>query len=138
MSTLTQIHDGLANVICTISALDNNVISVVRRPATYPAVILIPPAIPDYGLALDGQGGEFVIGVLILVGTGEAERQASLWPFLDWAGTSSIPAAIQANRGLGLTDVDARVRSNEPPGLVDLPDGTMAYGVLLQVGIFAS
>ena len=53
----------------------------------------------------------------------------SLFPFLDWSGSSSIPAAINADRKLGGLNVDARVRTAEPPGLVELPDGTVAYGV---------
>jgi hypothetical protein len=138
VSTLTQIHDGLATALRTIASIDQNVHSTVRRPPHYPAVILIPPAIPDYGLAIDGQGGDFVVGILVLAGTADAEQQATLWPYLDWAGPSSIPAAIQASRNLGLSDVDARVRSSEPPGLIELPDGTLAYGVQLNVGILAS
>lgn len=138
MSTLTEIAAGLADRLRTIDAFDQNVLTVVRRPATYPAAILVPPAVPDYGLALDGQGGEFEVGVLVLVGTTEAEGQGSLFPFLDWAGPSSIPAAVEADRSLGGLDVDARVRSAEAPGLVELPDGTVAFGVTLHVGIFAT
>ena len=138
MSTLIEIAEGLADRLRTISAFDQNVLTVVRRPAVYPAAILIPPAVPSYGAALDGQGGEFVIPVLVLVGSAEAEAQESLFPFLDWAGPSSIPAAINADRKLGGLDVDARVRSAEAPGLMELPDGTVAYGVQLNIGILAS
>jgi hypothetical protein len=138
VSTLTEIAEGLADRIRTIDAFDQNVYTVVRRPAVYPAAILVPPAVPDYGLALDGQGAEFEIGVLVLVGTTEAEGQGSLFPFLDWVGPSSIPAAVEADRTLGGLDVDARVRSAEAPGLVELPDGTVAFGSTVRVGIFAT
>jgi hypothetical protein len=139
VSTLTEIAAGLADRLRTIAAFDQNVLTVVRRPAVYPAAILIPPAIPDYGLALDGQGAEFVIPVLVLVGTAEAESQGSLFPFLDWAGPSSIPAAVEADRTLGGLAVDAHARSaHDPPGLQELPDGTLAYGSYVYVGIFAT
>jgi hypothetical protein len=138
VSTLTEIAGGLADRLRTIDAFDQNVLTVVRRPAVYPAAILIPPAVPDYGLALDGQGAEFVIGVLVLVGVTEAEGQESLFPFLDWAGTSSIPAAVEADRTLGGLHVDARVRSSDEPSLRELPDGTVAFGVAVAVGIFAT
>ena len=138
MSTLVQITEGLAARLKTITALHDNVLTVVRRPATFPAAIIVPPAIPNYGSALDGQGGQFDIPVLLLVGVTEAEQQSSLFPFLDWSGPSSIPAAINADRKLGGLNVDARVRSAEPPGLVELPDGTVAYGVQFIVGILAS
>jgi hypothetical protein len=138
VSTLTEIAAGLADRLRTIAAFDQNVLTVVRRPAVYPAAIIVPPAIASYGAALDGQGGEFVIPVLVLVGATEAEGQGSLFPFLDWAGSSSIPAAVNADRKLGGLDVEARVRSAEGPGLMELPDGTVAYGVQLNVGILAS
>ncbi len=138
MSTLTEIAGGLADRLRTIDAFDQNVLTVVRRPAVYPAAIIIPPAVPDYGLALDGEGAELVIPVLVLVSTTEAESQESLFPLLDWAGASSIAAAIEADRTLGLPDVDARVRAAEAPGLVELPDGTVAYGATVHVGVFAN
>jgi len=138
MSTLIQIVDGITARLRTIPALDQNVLNVVRRPATYPAVIVIPPTIPDYGLALDGLGGEFTIPLLVLVGVSEAEQQQTLFPYQDWAGTSSIPAAINGQRDLGLGDVDCRVVSAADPGVVELPDGTVAYGVTLNVLVFAS
>lgn len=137
MSTLTEIADALTTRLKTIPALDQNVINVVRRPATYPAAIITPAAIPEYDDSLATGGGRLNIAVTVLVGTTEAEQQMSLFPFVDWEGASSIPAAIQAQRDLGLGDVDARVDSTEPAGLVELPDGSVAYGVALNVLVFA-
>lgn len=138
MSSLTEIVDGLATRLRTIEKLDREVLTEVRRPSSYPALIIVPPAIPDYGLSLDGQGSQFAVTLLLLTGTIDAEKQHDLLPFLDWTGPASIAAAIQAGRNLGLNDVDARVVSSEPPGLVELPDGTNAYGVALNVQIIAS
>lgn len=137
MSSLTEIADGLKTVVQTITAFDLQVHQVVKRPSTYPAAIIQTPTIPEYGLSLDDRGGQFVIPILLLVGVGEAEKQTSLFPFVDWEGDSSVAAAIQANRSLGLEDVDARVTSVTDPGLVELPDGTVAYGVTVNVNIFA-
>lgn len=139
MSTLIEIVDGLADRIRTIAAFDQNVLTVVRRPNVFPAAILLPPAIPSYGDVLCGDGAEFEIPVLVLVSAVEAEGQASLFPFLDWTGPSSIYGAVASDRTLGGLDVDARVRSVEaPPELRDLLDGTPAFGVAVNVGIFAT
>lgn len=140
MSTLTEIVDGLADRLKTIAAFDNNVLTVVRRPADFPAAIILPPVIPDYGLALDGEGGDFVIPVDLVVGAAEAEQQTSLWPFLDWSGTSSVYAAIQADRTLGGLDVDAHAigLDTNQTGFRAFGDGSTAYGVRLNVGIIAS
>lgn len=138
MTTLTEVADGLAGRLKTIAAVDSNVLTVVRRPALFPALVIIPPAIPDYGLALDGLGGSFEVPVMVLVGTSEAEGQQSLFPFLDWAGPSSIPAAVAGDRSLGGLDVDARVVSAGPPELVEFADGTAAYGSTLTVLVLAS
>lgn len=138
MSTLTEIVDGLATQIRTIDALDQSVLTAVRRPAVFPAVIIQPPEIPDYGQALSGGGGQFVIPVLVVAGTAEAESQQGLWPFIDWTGPSSIAAALETTRDLGLGDVDARVVSVADPGLVEFPDGTPAYGVTINIQVIAS
>lgn len=138
MSTLTEIVGALQSELKGIPALDSNVLDVVRRPADYPAVIIVPREIPEYDDSLATGGGRIVLGLLVLVGTSEAEQQTSLFPFLDWAGPSSIPAVLNANRDLGLGDVDARVDSATDPGLVELPDGSPAYGVTLNVLIFAT
>jgi len=138
VSSLTEIVGGLADQLKTIAELDQNVLTVVRRPATYPAAIIVPPPDLKYGTALDGKGGQFTLNVLVLVAATEAEGQATLWPFLDWAGPSSIPAAVNAEPKLGLGDVNARVVSAVDPGLVELPDGSPAYGITLNVLVFAS
>ena len=138
MSTLTQIVDGLQTRLKTITAFDQAVLDVVRRPATFPAAIIVPPAIPKYGGALAGQGGQFTIQVLVLVGTSEAEKQTSLFPFLDWTGPSSIAATVAAVPTLGLSGVNARVIASDEPTLRELPDSTVAYGVAFSVLVFAS
>jgi len=137
VSTLTEIVDALVSRIKSIPDLDQNVLNVVRRPVSYPAAIVVPPTIPDYGLALDGAGGQFVLPVLLLVGVTEAEQQQNLFPFLDWSGSSSIHAALQDQRDLGLGDVDAHVDSVVNPGLVELPDSSVAYGVTVNISVFA-
>jgi hypothetical protein len=137
VSTLTEIAAGLKARLLTIQAFDQQVLDVVRRPSTFPAAIIVPPTIPSYGNALDDLGADFVIPLLVVVGTTEAEQQSSLFPFVDWEGTSSIAATIQADRSLGLTDVDARVGSVAEPGLVEFGDGTPAYGVTVNVFVMA-
>lgn len=138
MTTLTEVVDGLAGRLNAITALDGNVSTVVRRPAVFPAMVIVPPAIPDYGLSLDGLGAEVDIPVMALVGTSEAEGQQSLLPFLDWAGPSSVPAVVAVDRSLGGLDVDARVASADGPELVEFGDGTAAYGVTLHVLVIIS
>lgn len=138
MNTLTEIVDGLADQLRTIAALDHEVLKVVRRPQSFPAAIIVPPAIPEYGLALAGGGAEFTVPVMVLVGSAEAENQASLFPFLDWTGASSVPAAIEADRTLGGLNVDAHVdAAPEPAGLVEFPDG-VGFGTTFNVLIIAS
>jgi hypothetical protein len=138
VSSLAQIADGLQATLRTIPAFDQNVLKVVRRPHSYPACILHPPVIPDYGLSLTGLGAEMTVRGTVLVGAGEAENEVDLWPFIDWVGPSSIALALNANRNLGLSDVDARLRSWDEAGLIELPDGSVAYGAPFTIGIFAS
>lgn len=138
MSTLTEIAEGLAARLRAIPALDDNVLTSVRRPSVYPAVIVVPPSIPEYGDSLASGGGRLDLPLLVLVSSVESEKQQSLFPFIDWAGPASIPAAIEASRDLGLGDVDCRVNAATEPGLVELPDGTTAYGITLNVLVFAT
>lgn len=138
MSTLTEIVDGLDDRLRTIAAFDYQVHRVVQRPPTWPAAVIVPPAIPNYGSALSGGGCQFTIPVVVVVGIAETEKQSSLLPFIDWSGASSVPAAVEADQKLGLTDVTARVVSAEQPGVVEFPDGTTAYGVTFNVQIMAS
>jgi hypothetical protein len=138
VSTLVEIVEGCASRLKSIVALDENVLTVVRRPADYPAAIIVPPTIPDYGDDLAGGGGEFVLPVLLLVGVTEAENQQTLVPYLDWSGDSSIHVAFQTQRDLGLGDVDARVGAVVDPGLRELPDGSVAYGVTVNIHVIAS
>jgi hypothetical protein len=138
VSSLTEIVDGLATRLKTIAAFDLNVLTEARRPPVFPAAIIIPPAVPDYGDCLAGTGAQLAVTILVLAGVIEAEQQASLFPFLDWTGPSSIARTIENSRGLGLDDVDCRVVSSGEPGSVELPDGTVCYGVPFNLNIFAA
>lgn len=137
MSSLTDIVDGLAGRLLTIPAFDQNVLTVARRPSTFPAAIILPPAIPEYGAsAADTAADGLVLQVLVVVGAVDAEQQHSLFPFLDWSGASSVKAAVASDRTLGLDDVDARVMSvPEPPGLIEFPDGTPCFGATIHVQV---
>lgn len=138
MNTLTEIVDGLADQLRTIGAFDSQVHRVVQRPPVFPAAVIVPPEIPKYGTALDGQGVQFTIRVLVVVGTAEAEKQTSLLPFLDWTGSSSVVAAIVADRKLGLPDVNVASVGTDPPQVHEFPDGTPTYGVMFNVLVFAN
>jgi hypothetical protein len=140
MSTLSQIVDGLVDTLKTINALEGNVLRDVRRPSSFPAAIVVPDSIPEYDLGLAHGGGRFNLLVTVLVGTADSSKQLDLFPFIDWSGSSSVAAAIQANQSLGLTDVDASVASVDRPGDLTLPgpDEATAFAVTFTVLIIAS
>jgi hypothetical protein len=137
VTTLTETVDGLATALKPIAAFKNNVYTDFRRPPVTPAALIGPQPI-DYGLPLSGRGAQFNVGVLVLVGAIDSDKQTSLFPFLDWSGVSSVYAAVGADPSLGGLDVKARVVGTEPPGLVEFYDGAPAYGCQLIVGVFAS
>lgn len=103
MTTLTQIRDGLATRLATISGL--------RAHATLPDTINVPAAIVrperrDFSLSMGSAPSAansitFIVTVLAAASAnGMTEGQDALDAYLDDSGASSIKAAIEGDRTL--------------------------------------
>ena len=126
MTTLAQVRDGLEARLRTIDGL--RVYDYVPDDSNYPAAQIHPPINADYR---DDQGmGSFTARfiVMLMVPAAIDRKQLDLYALLDRTGTSSVFAAVEADRTLGGLSVDCRVVSAQDP--LDL--GTMAGTQIYQ------
>lgn len=102
MATITQIRDGLAVRLATITGL--------HPYAVHPASVIVPAAIvravgEDYHQAMGGNGGHSVVRcevkIVVSVAAGWDLASVALDPYLSRTGTDSIRAAIEADKTLG-------------------------------------
>lgn len=75
-----------------------------------PAGIVFPPEI-DYRQAMSRGVIGLAFELWVMVGTSAGfDQQQSLWPYMNWAGSSSIVALIDANPSLGILGADDQPR----------------------------
>ena len=129
MSTLTEIVDGIVARLRTIEGLE--VYGHVPGTAEFPAAFVMPPPI-DYRQAMGAGVVRMDFEVVVLVGAFESAHQTNLFPYLDVTGSWSVLAAVDADRTLGLTDVDCVVLSSRPLGLEEI-SAYRAWGVSFQL-----
>ena len=121
-----SLEQVVAGIKTRLETVDSEVLAVFDHaaadPSEYPCVMILPPTV-DYRQTM--RAGiiklEFRLIVLASSAAGYDEAQASLWPYLDWAGGQSIFGALEADHTLGLTGVDALVSGpSEPLGLEEI------------------
>ena len=133
MTTLDQVRDGLETRLKTISGL--RVYDYRPDNVDYPAAVIFPPINADYR---DDQGmGSFSVQfiVMLMVPSAIDRKQLDLYVFLDRTGSSSIFAAVEADRTLGGLSVDCRVSSALDPLDMAVMASTSVYqrAVLIDV-----
>jgi hypothetical protein len=107
MTSLDETLAGLEAVLSTIDGL--RVYDHIPGDPSYPAAVILPPAIPDYRDDLGDGSMSVRFPVLLLVPSTLARMQLQLFPFLEKSGSRSIFAKIEADRSLGGLNVDAYV-----------------------------
>jgi len=110
VTTPAETRDGLEARLRTIDGL-RVVPYVPDDVGGYPAAVVFPPTNADYR---DDQGmGSFTVEfiVILFVPATVDRQQLGFYELLDRTGSSSVFAAIEADRTLGGLDVDARVAS---------------------------
>jgi hypothetical protein len=136
MTTLAQIRDGIEARLETIVGL--RVYDYMPGDQNYPAAVIYPPVHTDYrdDLGYGSYPATFI--VMLFVPATVDRQQLDLYDFLDRTGTSSIFAAIEADRTLGGLSVDARVVSAADP--LDLGEmaGTKVYQRAVVVEVIVS
>lgn len=107
MSTITELRRGLSDALSAIPGL--RVSSTVPTDPKPPIAIVMPPQV-RYDLALGRGLHEYTFTVLVLVG-GQDQRtmEERLTAYCDATGTSSVAAAVYADRTLGGVANDSRV-----------------------------
>jgi hypothetical protein len=125
MATLEQIIQAIETRLQTISGLRTNDITPGQVAPPW-AIVGVPP-IPSYH-ATFGVGGKWRIEPTVTVGTSSSMDRAGqqkLLALADRSGSSSIFAAIEADRTLGGTVEDCVVDSFRPLNLVEV--GEVGY-----------
>lgn len=98
-ATLQQIADGLETRLATITGLRvyDHVPDVFAPPCSF----ILPGSI-DYWGDFSGGNPEVEVVVTVVVGrTSDRAAQKSLYTYMSYSGSSSIRAAIEADRSLG-------------------------------------
>jgi hypothetical protein len=127
MTTLAQVRNGLEARLATIDGL--RVVPYVPDDVPgYPAAVVFPPVNADY--SDDFGDGSFTVTfvVMLFVAANIDRKQLDLYDLLDRQGTSSIYAALEADRTLGGLAVDCRVVDATDP----LDRGQMAATQVYQ------
>jgi hypothetical protein len=114
VTNLAEVRDGLEARLRTINGL-RVAAYVPDNLGGYPSAVIFPPTNTDYS---DDHGdGSFTVElvVMLLVPANIDRQQLGLYDLLDRTGTSSVYAAVEADRTLGGLDVDARVTEASDP-----------------------
>lgn len=124
MSTTEDINTGIEARLATVTGV--NSWEYLPGATDYPALFFNPIPTIDYRDSAETDE-LYEYDVILLVSAAFAESQLLAPPFLARTGTQSVFAAFESNRSLGLTDVDAHIRSVRPLGLEEVA-GYRAYG----------
>jgi len=129
MTSLSDIIGGLAT---QLDQLDPKLNVYPRPPGVWeaPAAFVVPPVI-DYRQAMRAGVIKFEFDVVFLVAAFDADYQDDLIEYLDWQGPKSLRVRLDANRTLGLTDVDCVAMSARPLGLDEVA-GYEGWGGAVQ------
>lgn len=125
MATVQQVMEGIEARLLTIEGL--RVASYAPDQINPPQAIVGVPPVPNYRASF-GSAGELQIQptITILVSAAlDRVGQQKLASYVDKTGTQSVYAAIEADKTLGLSNVECIVRSFQPLGLQDV--GVLGY-----------
>lgn len=138
-STLTQVREGLAARLATISGL--------RAYSEYPSEAPQPPfaivVTAQDGDAIEANltfGGDAIYHLEVLVGVAAADlrsAQKELGPYISVTGTTSIRAAIYAADSLGGVADFCQVGAARDVGGIDYAGGR-GFGATLPVDVWSS
>lgn len=125
MATIAEIMEGIETRLKTIP--DLRVSSYVADQINPPQAIVGVPPVPDYRIAFGGVGELRIEPTITILVSAALDRvgQAKLATYVDKTGAQSVFAAIEADKTLGLTNVDCAVKSFQPLGLQDV--GVIGY-----------
>lgn len=137
MATIQEVMEGIEARLETIEGL--RVAAYVADQINPPQAIVGVPPVPDYRRVF-GPAGQLMIEptITILVSAAlDRVGQMKLASYVDKTGAQSVFAAIDADKTLGLTDVDCQVKSFQPLGLRDV--GLIGYyGGVFQLACIAT
>lgn len=137
MTTLAQVRDGLEARLDTIDGL--RVVDYVPDDVGgYPAALIFPPTNADYSDDLGAGSFTVELVVMLLVPANIDRKQLDLYALLDRAGSSSVYAAVEADRSLGGLNVDARVREASDPLDRSQMAGTQVFQRAVTVSVIVS
>ena len=129
MISLTRIIEGLAETLASIDGL--RVHDHVPGNTEFPAAIITPPEI-DYRQTMDRGVIRLELEVVVLVGAVVDRNQKTLFHYLDWEGSSSIVAVIDADPTLGgIEGINAVPMSARPLALEEVAS-YQAWGAAQQ------
>lgn len=127
MTTLAQVRDGLVARLSTIDGL--RVVAYVPDDVPgYPTAVVFPPVNADYSDDLGSGSFTVTFVVMLFVAANIDRKQLDLYDLLDRTGSSSVFAALEADRTLGGLNVDCRAVDAADP----LDRGQMAATQVFQ------
>lgn len=129
MISLTDIIGGLEQQLKSIAGL--RVHDFVPGSAEYPAAFILPPAEINYLMTMHrGLVGQ-ELEVVVLVSAVADRMQKDLFDYLDWTGPRSIIAAVDLDRTLGLTGIEAIATTGRFLSLEEVA-GYQAWGAAVR------
>lgn len=118
MTILADIVAGIKTRLDTIDGL--RVYDHVPADPNLPAAVIVPPEI-NYRETMRAGVIRLQFEIVLLTSSADHQRgQRKLFPYLDWGTPESILDAIDADRDLGLTNVDAAILNSRPLGLEEV------------------
>jgi hypothetical protein len=119
MSTIVQVMQGIETRLKTITGL--RVEEFKPDQINPPQAIVGVPPIPDYRRTFGSTGQLMIEPTITILVSAALDRvgQLKLASYVDKTGAQSIFAAIEADKTLGLPDVECIVKSFEPLGMQD-------------------
>lgn len=121
---LVDIVDGLEIQLRSIDGL--RVFDHVPGAAEYPAALILPPDI-DYRASMLKGYIKLELEVVVLVSAVVNRMQKELFGYFDWSGPQSVVAAVDNDKTLGLTGINAVAMSCRQLGLEEIA-GYQAWG----------
>jgi len=132
VTTIEQVGEAIDDLLKTINGL--HVTPFLPGQTHYPSAFWHPVPTTDYRDGASG-GQVHTFEIIVLVSAGLNENMRTVLPFLERSGPSSIFAAFESNRSLGLEDVDAHVRETRPLDLQEVA-GYSGAGAAVTVVVF--
>ncbi len=130
MTTLEDVAEALADRLRDGTGL--RAVDHIQSSPHYPAAYVEPPAI-DYE-RLNDLGMDAVFPVVVVVSSVVDRNQKALLAYQDVTGPQSVKAAIEADRSLGLTNVDALLTAWRPLGIEEQA-GYRGFGAVCEITV---